>query len=155
MKANLRPSSSSGVSRVIEHKADTPITHLNAFDKDSRHECLPCWYKQALRRCVIFQRVAQLMAQFLMHSSSNSDDSSFSVLSFRFQCDKWMFTFKLTLTVISSAAQWICITAEYPAQIIDLCSKITTWASKILPVLIGLEASHKTKPGETSSSSIP
>ena len=60
-----------------------------------------------------------------------------------------------TLTVISSAAQWICMTAEYPAQIIDLCSRITTWASKILPVLIGLEASHKTKPGETSSSSIP
>jgi hypothetical protein len=49
----------------------------------------------------------------------------------------------------------MCITAEYPAQIIDLCSKITTWASNILPVLIGLEASHKTNPGETSSSSIP
>lgn len=61
----------------------------------------------------------------------------------------------ITFTVISSAAQWICITAEYPAHIIDLCSKITTWASNILPVLIGLDASHNTKPGDTSSSSMP
>lgn len=49
----------------------------------------------------------------------------------------------------------MCITAEYPAHMIDLCSNITTCASKILPVFIGVEASHSTKPGETSSSSIP
>lgn len=62
---------------------------------------------------------------------------------------------KSTWTVTSSATQWICMTAEYPAQIIDLCSNITTWASKTRPVLVGLELSHNTNPGDTSSSSMP
>jgi hypothetical protein len=49
----------------------------------------------------------------------------------------------------------MCMTALYPAQMIDLCSRMTSWASNTLPVWIGLTASQSTKPGLTSSSSTP
>merc|ERR1719174_1213770 len=44
---------------------------------------------------------------------------------------------------------------EKPAHTMDFRSSITTWASKTLPVLMGLVRLHRTKPGESSSSEMP
>merc|ERR1712071_106915 len=46
-------------------------------------------------------------------------------------------------------------TAEYPGAMMLLCSRMTTCASNVRPVLQVLLGSHKTNPEDISSSSIP
>jgi hypothetical protein len=57
---------------------------------------------------------------------------------------------KLTATDISSTHECICRTALYPAQIIFLCSRMASCASKLVVVLTGFLTSHTTKPVEIS-----
>lgn len=57
---------------------------------------------------------------------------------------------KLTETDISSTHECMCRTALYPAQIIFLCSKMASCASKVVVVFTGFLVSHTTKPPEHS-----
>ena len=58
----------------------------------------------------------------------------------------------LTTSVTSSTALWMWRMALYPAQMMELCSIMTTWASNIRPISHKLLEGQMTKPGSTSSS---